>query len=189
MINVTRSSARVKGKVIAALFRVTRGHTRNKAAIKVETQTQKTRLAAGVNGEQFQSMLRDTHSPGAGQTPATGRLTIGSPNQLAGGEYVPPLAHAWVTGDQPGHDEDHSLDGSGEAGDLPESGFKEGDATGLPGLHAAGRHTGDLAGGGDVHADGRIRVEDVQSVGGQVDKAGHRNLQTKRPSVGFTPPS
>lgn len=188
MINVTRSSARVKGKVIAALFRVTRGHKRNKAAIKVETQTQKTRLAAGVNGEQFQSMLRDTHSPGAGQAPAAGRLAVATPDKLSGTVNVRPLADGRVPGHEAGHHQEDALAGGGEAGDLPEASFKEGDATRLPGLHAAGRHAGDLAGGGDVHADASIRV-DVQSVGSQVDKAGHRNLQTKRPSVGFTPPS
>lgn len=84
MINVTRLCARVKGKVIAALSRVTRGHKRLKAAIKVKTQTQKTRLAAGVSGEQFQSMLRD-----GSVTPSDRTTHFGTPPETAGPEGIP----------------------------------------------------------------------------------------------------
>ena len=77
-----------------------------------------------------------------------------------------------MSGHEAGNYEERTLARGREAGNLPEAGREQGEAARLPGLHAGGGHAGDLPGSGEIHADGSVRVQDVQRVGGEIEN-GH----------------
>ena len=108
----------------------------------------------------------DRPSHRAGEPPAPDRLTIGAPDQLAGGVDILPAANVGVPGHEAGNHEERPLAGGREAGDLPEAGGEQGDAVHLPGLRAGGGHAGHLPRRGDIHEDGSVHVDNVQRVGG-----------------------
>lgn len=95
----------------------------------------------------------------------------------------------------PGDDAAHDVARAGrgrahgrEAGDLPEGGSEEAEGIGLPRLHAGGAHAGDLPGGGQIDG-GAVDPQNVQSVGGQVDKTGgHVNAPNETPVRGLHSP-
>ena len=121
-------------------------------------------------GEQLlTSMLRDTGSRRAAQATAADRLAALVTHQLAGREHIRTVADGGVRGDEAADDEDRVLARGREARHLPEAGFKQGGATHLPGLHAGGRHAGDGAARGHVHAPEPIGVENVEGVRREID--------------------
>ena len=130
-------------------------------------------VTSGMEGPHYVSVFSGTLQTGRGlrrsrEPPAPDRLPIGAPDQLAGREHVRTVADGGVPGHEAAHYEEDALDGGGEAGDLPEAGFEQGEAVDLPRLHAAGRHAGDGAARGHVQADGGIRADDVEDVGGEI---------------------